>query len=165
MSGPHAADGQEEPVGPDEPVTGASGPAPDGSPGPDDDDLVVQPAAEPAAELDDATVAARWEGIISELADPGDPRSWAPDPDVEEAGNHFVPPDPGPVLGGDPLLTMAWSVVVGVPLLMMLSVVVWRDVPTIVMQTAGVGFVVAVGLLLWRMPRDHEDDAGPGAVV
>lgn len=98
--------------------------------------------------------------------EPTGPRSWAPDPAVEEAEDHFVPPDPGPVLGGDPLLTMAWVVVVAVPLLLLLSVVVWRDAPRGVLQGAGVAFLLAVGLLLWRMPhRRDEDDRGPGAVV
>ena len=64
--------------------------------------------------------------------EPTGPRGWAPDPDVEEAENHFVPPDPGPVLGGDPLLTMAWVVAVGAPLVVVLSVILWRqDVPGI----------------------------------
>lgn len=146
MSGPHDGDGKGDPVGPDEPFADADGPEPDGVDG-----------------LDDAAVAERWAGIVSDLAGPSDPRAWAPDPKAEEAENHFVPPDPGPVLGGDPLLTMAWTVVAAVPLLMLVSVV-WRAVPTIVLQGAGACFVVAIGLLLWRMPRDHEDD-GPGAVV
>lgn len=95
-----------------------------------------------------------------------DPRSWAPDPVLEEAENHFEPPDPGPVLTGDPLLTMAWSAVLGVPALLLLIVLVWRDVPDLVLQIAGVAFVLGLGLLVWRMPRGDEDDDGrPGAVV
>lgn len=99
---------------------------------------------------------------------PTGPRTWAPDPDVEEAENHFVPPDPGPVLGGDPLLTMAWVVAVGAPVAVVLSVILWReDVPSLALQVAGLAFLVAVGLLLWRMPHDHDDEdrSGPGAVV
>ena len=96
-----------------------------------------------------------------------DPRSWTVDPAVEEAEDHFEPPDPGPVLDGDPLLTMAWTAVAGVPLLLMVVAVVWREVPTIVLQTAGVVFLAGLGLLLWRMPHGHadDDDRGPGAVV
>ena len=139
---------------------------------PDDaapDDARTPPAdaetdASAVPELDDADVAARWAGIVSTLSSP-DPRSWVPDPDVEEAESHFVPPDPGPVLGGDPLLTMAWSAVVGVPLLLVVVVIAWRDVPTIVLQVAGVAFLAGVALLVWRMPRDRDHDAGPGAVV
>src|SRR5665647_579056 len=109
-------------------------------------------------------VDARWVQIVSQLG-AADPRSWAPDPAVEAAEEHFEPPDPGPVLGGDPLLTMAWSAVAGVPALVIVAVLVWRDIPTVVLQVAGVAFLAAVGLLFWRMPHDREDDSGPGAVV
>lgn len=104
----------------------------------------------------------------AEPPEPTGPRAWSPDPDLEEAENHFVPPDPGPVLGGDPLLTMAWAVAVGAPLVVVLSVILWRQgVPAIVLQVAGVAFLAAVGLLLWRMPHDQDDEdrSGPGAVV
>ncbi|WP_199424237.1 hypothetical protein [Actinotalea solisilvae] len=96
---------------------------------------------------------------------PTGPRAWSPDPDVEEAEDHFQPPDPGPVLGGDPLLTMAWIATVGVPVLLLVAVVVWRDMPSVVLRVAGVAFVGAIALLLWRMPHRRDDDAGPGAVV
>lgn len=92
-------------------------------------------------------------------------RAWAPDPAVEEAEDHFEPPDPGPVLGGDPLLTMAWTVVVGVPVLFIAAVVLWRDIPTVVLRVAAGAFVAGVGLLLWRMPHRRDEDDGPGAVV
>jgi len=128
------------------------------------DDVAPEEDGPASPELDDEDVAARWAGIVSTLSSP-DPRAWAPDPAVEEAENHFVPPDPGPVLGGDPLLTMAWVAVVGVPLLLLVAVIAWRDIPTIVLQVAGVAFLAGVGLLLWRMPRDRDHDAGPGAVV
>ena len=137
---------------------------PEGAGRQDDRDDDADAGAPEVPELDDADVAARWAGIVSTLSAP-DPRSWAPDPAVEEAENHFVPPDPGPVLGGDPLLTMAWSAVVGVPLLFMVVVIAWRDVPALVLQLAGVAFLAGIGLLLWRMPRDRDHDAGPGAVV
>ncbi|NCT90024.1 hypothetical protein GXB85_03510 [Cellulomonas sp. APG4] len=94
------------------------------------------------------------------------PRAWSPDPAVEEAEDHFVPPDPGPVLGGDPLLTLAWVAVVAVPALLLVTVLAWRDVPALVLQLAGAAFVLALGLLVWRMPaRRDDDDHGPGAVV
>lgn len=97
-----------------------------------------------------------------------DPRAWAPDPAVEEAEGHFVPPDPGPVLGGDPLLTMAWCAVLGVPALVVLSVVVGARLPGLVLQIGAGVFLAGLGVLLWRMPRggDADDvDRGPGAVV
>ncbi|MCV2396465.1 hypothetical protein OEB99_19310 [Actinotalea sp. M2MS4P-6] len=93
-----------------------------------------------------------------------DPRAWAPDPDVAEAEDHFVPPDPGPVLGGDPLLTMAWVVVLAAPTLAVVALIAWRDIPSWLLQVAGVAFLLAVGVLVWRMPHRRDDD-DPGAVV
>ncbi len=99
-------------------------------------------------------------------AEPPGPRSWVPDPDVDEAENHFVPPDPGPVLGGSPLLTLAWVAVAGLPVLAIVAALVWRDIPMVVLQTAAVLFLAGVGVLLWRMPhRRDPDDDDPGAVV
>lgn len=84
---------------------------------------------------------------------------------VDEA-EHFVPPDPGPVLGGDPLLTMAWLAVTVPALLLLVVAVAWRSAPAAVLQAAGVVFVLGVGVLVWRMPhrRDPGDD-DTGAVV
>jgi hypothetical protein len=125
----------------------------------------VRPArGEPAGrrdETDGADDARRDPG-----EDAGDPRAWAPDPEVEEAENHFVPPDPGPVLGGDPLLTMAWIAVVGVPVLLLVALIGWGDVPTRLLQVCGVLLAAGVGVLVWRMPhRRAEDDDDNGAVV
>lgn len=94
------------------------------------------------------------------------PRGWSPDPAVEEAENHFSPPDPGPVLGGDPLLTLAWTAVVSVPLALLLVVMLWPDAPAVVLQVAGAVFACGLGLLLWRMPHGDDDEPrGSGAVV
>ncbi len=99
-------------------------------------------------------------------------RDWAgtDDADAAEAGvderEHFVPPEPGPVLGGDPLLTMAWLGAAGVPIGLLVALIVWRDAPVALMQAAGVVFLLSCGLLIWRMPhRRDDDDSGPGAVV
>ncbi|NUS49410.1 MAG: hypothetical protein HOQ22_00005, partial [Nocardioidaceae bacterium] len=70
-----------------------------------------------------------------------------------DAEEHFVPPDPGPVLGGDPLLTMAWCAAAGVPVFLLIVLVAWRDAPPALVQAAAALFVVGVGVLLWRMPH------------
>ncbi len=86
--------------------------------------------------------------------------------EVDEA-EHFRPPEPGPVLGGDPLLTMAWLAVAGMPLLWLVLVIGWRDHPPVVLRASAVVFVLGLGVLLWRMPnrRDEEHDGSDGAVV
>jgi len=85
---------------------------------------------------------------------------------VDEA-EHFRPPDPGPVLGGDPLLTMAWLAVVGVPLLWLVVAVAWRGAPSALLQASAAVFALGVALLVWRMPqrRDDDHDDSDGAVV
>lgn len=95
------------------------------------------------------------------------PRNWAPDPAVEEAEDHFVPPDPGPVLGGDPMLVMAWVAVLAAPLLVLVAVIAWRTMPMWLLEVAGVAFLAGVALLLWRMPhrRNPDDEDDNGAVV
>jgi hypothetical protein len=44
--------------------------------------------------------------------------------------------------------------------------IVWRGAPTVLLQAAGVVFLLSCLLLVWRMPHHRDDDdAGPGAVV
>jgi len=79
---------------------------------------------------------------------------------------HFVPPDPGPIFGGDPLLTMAWIGAAGIPIALMIVIITWRAAPVALLQAAGVVFAACCLLLIWRMPRHRDDsDDGPGAVV
>lgn len=79
---------------------------------------------------------------------------------------HFVPGDPGPIFGGDPLLTMAWLGAAGIPIGLLVMLVAWRDAPLIFLQIAGVAFALSCMLLVWRLPhhRDESDDDA-GAVV
>jgi len=155
------------PGGDDAPASdGHDTPAPDGhdTPAPEGDHA-SGPGPDDAADLDPEGVDTRFREIVTELHGAPDPRSWSPDPEVAEAEDHFTPPDPPPVLGGDPLLTMAWAAAVGVPVLLLVAIVVWRDMPGIVLQAAAVAFLAGVGLLVWRMPHDRGGDDGPGAVV
>jgi len=84
---------------------------------------------------------------------------------VDEA-EAFQPPDPGPVLGGDPLLTMAWLAAAGMPIFLLVVLIAWSGAPAALVQAACVVFVLGVGVLVWRMPshRDPGDD-DTGAVV
>ncbi|WP_051028449.1 hypothetical protein [Cellulosimicrobium cellulans] len=61
---------------------------------------------------------------------------------------------------------MAWALVVGVPILLLVVLVVARPYPVLVAQVGGGAFLVGLAILLWRMPhRRDDDDRGPGAVV
>jgi len=84
-----------------------------------------------------------------------------------DAEEHFVPPDPGPVLGGDPLLTMAWFAAGGMPVFFFILLIAWRDAPTVLVEAAGVVFALGVAVLVWRMPNHRRDDSDDdhGAVV
>ncbi|PFG43486.1 hypothetical protein ATJ88_2183 [Isoptericola jiangsuensis] len=102
------------------------------------------------------------------------PRDWPTTPEdaaLEEHATHFVPPDPGPITDREPLTSLAWTVVVAVPLLLVLRVVVGAFVPTFTVPgwltpTLGALFLAGVGVLVWRMPhRRDPDDTDPGAVV
>ncbi|MCB7137255.1 hypothetical protein [Cellulosimicrobium marinum] len=136
----------------------ATAPGRDG-PGPGDD--AASGAAGPRDLLGSVPVAP-W------VRAPG-PRDWPTTPEVEaieEAESHFVPPDPPLVLGRDPLLTMAWSAVVGVPVVLLVLLVVARPFPVVAAQVGAGAFLAALAVLLWRMPhRRDEEDQDPGAVV
>ncbi|GAA4624448.1 hypothetical protein [Cellulomonas oligotrophica] len=133
----------------------------------DDADPASRRPAEDGSPADEPVLAAGAAGPVVLSG-----RDWDGTAQYDEAEDavddheHFVPPDPGPVLGGDPLLTMAWVAVAAAPLLLLVVALGWRDAPTLLVRGALVVFVAAVGLLVWRMPhrRDPSDD-DTGAVV
>lgn len=101
---------------------------------------------------------------------PGGPRDWAAGVESADVGDEedgFVPPDPGPVLGGDPLLTMAWTAVIAVPVVLIASTLLTYEVPTALFVVLAAVFMAGAGVLIWRLPshRPHEDDGDDGAVV
>ena len=139
----------------------------------EDDDPRTTRTAEPAAPTTpDASVAWGPDARVVRPAREAEGRDWDGTTQYDDAEStvdaeeHFVPPDPGPVLGGDPLLTMAWFAAAGMPVFLLVVLVAWRDAPQALVQAAAVVFVIGVAILLWRMPnrRDPEDD-DTGAVV
>lgn len=100
---------------------------------------------------------------------PRGPRDWPVTPEqeaAEDADSHFVPPEPPHLLGRDPLANLAWGVVALAPLLAIVLLVAVHPFPRLVGELAGVAFLAAVAVLVWRMPsRRDEDDDDTGAVV
>ncbi len=98
-------------------------------------------------------------------------RDWAGTDQIDAAEEavdeqeHFVPPDPGPVMGTDPLRVLTWAVAVGVPVLYVILLVAWHDPPGWLAPVAGVLLLAAVAVLVWRMPHRRDHDADSGAVV
>ncbi|MCG7287754.1 hypothetical protein MHY85_17445 [Cellulomonas sp. ACRRI] len=129
------------------------------------DRRVVRPAREPGTPAEP--------GPPDAGPPPPSGRDWDATEQIDEAerrvdeAEHFRPPDPGPVLGGDPLLTMAWLAVALMPVVWLVVLIFWRDAPPVVMQASVVTFVLGLVVLLWRMPhrRDTEHDDSDGAVV
>ena len=100
------------------------------------------------------------------------PRDWDATEQIDEAEravdeqDTFVPPDPGPVMGNDPLLTMAWLAAVAIPIAVFVIFLVWRSAPVVIFQAGGIVCLFGIVVLLWRMPaRRDPDDHDPGAVV
>ncbi len=170
----------------DEPV-GSSSPEP---PDPDiPSDAVPEPSPDsprqstPEADQPAATEDARWADIVADLGDLASAR--LPDPDSARSGRdwdgteqidaaerevdeqeHFVPPEAPPVLGGDPLLTMAWFAVVGMPVFWLVVLIVWTSAPRVLIHASAAVFFAGLAVLFWRMPhRRDPDDDDTGAVV
>ncbi|WP_129789410.1 hypothetical protein [Promicromonospora panici] len=144
---------------------------------PDDESAAADPASERASGRPSdpaADPAADEPETESRVIMPTGPRDWPLSPEaeaLEEEESHFTPPEPPPLLSRDPLLTMAWSFVVGVPVLAVVGVVVSAAVPALsippLVGQIGLGlFVAGLAVLIWRMPHQRDpDDDGPGAVV
>jgi len=80
--------------------------------------------------------------------------------DLEDEQSHFVPPDPGPVLGGDPVLTSAWLAVVAGILTLVVSALLVRLVPSVVAWVGAALLAAGAGVLLWRLPHERGDADG-----
>jgi hypothetical protein len=84
--------------------------------------------------------------------------------DDDEAG--FVPAEPAPMTEGDPVLVVGWAGLVASVAVVLVFLMAWRDMPGALVALAGVVFVLAVGVLVWRLPgRRDPDDHDDGAVV
>lgn len=151
---------------------------PDDDREPDADDIDIR-FAEIAASLGDLTVPPGERTSAPSQASPPQTEPTEPEPpepalpgprdyvlDEPDADGAYVPPPPPPLLGADPLLTLAWTGVVGSILAAVAFLVGWRTMPSVLLGLAGVVFVASVAVLVWRMPaRRSPDDHDDGAVV
>ena len=122
-----------------------------------------------------------WARIVSGLDDvrrAGDrhltgPRDWSPEDavfgerptgaDATEDDDPDWSPDPGPVTQGmGPGSLLAWTVLVGVPVLLVVLALLPGSLPWWATGTGLVAVVVAIGHLLRSLPEDR-DDSDDGA--
>ncbi|ROS73010.1 hypothetical protein [Cellulomonas sp. PhB143] len=108
-------------------------------------------------------------GPAPSVPGPAGPRDWPTSDEVEaleDEQSHFVPPEPPPLGGRDPLLTLAWTVAVVAPVALLVAAVLISPMPSALVAGAGLAFLAAVAVLVWRMPhRKDPDDHDRGAVV
>ena len=84
----------------------------------------------------------------------------------DDPADEFVPPDPGPIMDGDPLLTLAWIGAVGGPLILFILALFWRSAPNVIFWIAGAMALAGLAILVWRMPHSRDsDDFDDGARV
>jgi hypothetical protein len=90
------------------------------------------------------------------------PRDWDPG---EEAEGHFIPPEPPPVMAGDPLIVASWTALA----LALLGLAWWEvfhpNFPWWLPRALVIVLAGAVGALIWRMPHKREDPDDTGAQV
>ena len=139
------------------------------------DEVEDLPASEePGADPDDETRTTSGPGLTYPVAPwvAVGPRDWDATAQIDGAEDEvdeldaFVPPDPGPVMGNDPLLTMAWLAAVGIPALVFVLFLVWREAPPVIFQAGGIVCLLGIAILVWRMPtRRDPGDHDSGAVV
>lgn len=118
---------------------------------------VVHPAQ--PAELDDPDDDELGAGPLA----PAGPRDWEAGPQVEE---HFEPPDPPPVLDGNPAVILGWVFALG-GFLGMFAWAAMRDTWSVWLGRGALAALVAgIAILVWRMPhRRDPDDHDNGAQV
>lgn len=96
-----------------------------------------------------------------------DPRMSDPlEEDTDEDDDRYVPPPPEPHPPMDALSRIAWSALVGVPLVLLLAVILAWPIPQVITGVLVLGFVAALVLLLMRRGNDNRgDDPDQGAVL
>jgi hypothetical protein len=85
------------------------------------------------------------------------PRDWSP-PEEDE---HFEPPDPPPVLGGNPVVVLAWTLLLAGLVAMFAWAAFQSHVPVLAARGGLVATVVGAGVLISRLPSGRRQDGPP----
>ncbi|HLS03901.1 MAG TPA: hypothetical protein VK030_03985 [Actinomycetales bacterium] len=129
----------------------------------DSDSAQTSPQADAPSDEIEPRAASSWRGPASSersLADLfNDDHLGLTHDEEDEVEDAFVPPDPGPIMDGDPLLTLAWIGAVGGPFILFILALFWRSAPSLLFWIAGALALAGLAILVWRMPhtRDPED--------
>lgn len=89
------------------------------------------------------------------------PRDYSPTAEPETG---YEPPEPPPLPRGDFLGRLAWAAVIGGPLFLLMSVLVWRP-PQLFILIALAAFAGGFVTLVARMPNNRDDDGDDGARI
>ncbi|GAB3262978.1 hypothetical protein [Kineosporia babensis] len=90
------------------------------------------------------------------------PRDYSPTAEPEPQG--YEPPEPPPLPRGDLIGRLAWAAVIGGPLFMLMSVLIWRP-PQLFILIALAAFAGGFVTLVARMPKHRDDEDDDGAVI
>ncbi|MDR1799719.1 MAG: hypothetical protein LBR19_07565 [Bifidobacteriaceae bacterium] len=89
------------------------------------------------------------------------PRDWVAPPEEE---GHFEPPEPPPVFSGNPLVILAWVLVVGGLGCLFVWAARFETMDPWVSRVGLVALVAGLALLIWRLPKrraqDDQEDSG-----
>lgn len=136
-----------------------------------------KPPREPSAEQRAQNKASDLEGFFASepffptaMDDPSGlessgPRDWSPGEEAEDEDTDYVPEEPPSVFSGRPDRVLAWIVVAGVPLLMLVCVLFKVALPSFawwVFIAAELGALLYLG---WTLPRHRRDPWDDGARV
>jgi hypothetical protein len=106
---------------------------------------------------------------LEDLVDRHARRAADDDEDLLDQVDHFVPPEPPPIPRGTPARRMAWTGLLGSPVVLLVAVFVhtltgWV-VPSLLTLAVAAAFVGGFVFLVATMPRDRGDGWNDGAVV
>lgn len=93
------------------------------------------------------------------------PRDWSPGEEADDEDTDYVPEEPPSVFSGRPDRILAWIVVAGLPLLMLVCVLFKVALPSFawwVFIAAELGALLYLG---WTLPRHRRDPWDDGARV